>query len=274
MLIVDVRHYIGHWIYKTVGTSSFIRRIEWRSMFDWLDPKQGEKILDIACGNGVLSLKIAERGCKVYGIDISDNAVKEGVRLAERESIPCKFEVGSAEDLPYPDRYFDKIVCSSSLEHFKDDIKALGEMNRVLKAGGCVVMTVDSLTYPINDELKERHRELYYVMNYYTRETLKERFEIAGLRMNRSEYLLNSRITSFFFNHLVIKDYKLPMFLRVMSSLIVYPLCLVSERMFGNENMGYTLIAEGRKKETFMAHGDAGSLPISCCSNQEPLLSS
>ena len=37
----------------------------------------------------------------------------------KRERITCEFEVGSAEDLPYPDGYFDKVVCSSLLEHFK-----------------------------------------------------------------------------------------------------------------------------------------------------------
>jgi ubiquinone/menaquinone biosynthesis C-methylase UbiE len=43
---------IGHWIYKTMGTLSFIRRIEWRSMLEWLATKEGERILDIACGVG------------------------------------------------------------------------------------------------------------------------------------------------------------------------------------------------------------------------------
>jgi ubiquinone/menaquinone biosynthesis C-methylase UbiE len=56
------------------------------------------------------------------------------------------------------DGYFDKVVCSSSLEHFKDDIKALKGMNRVLKPNGSVVLTTDSFAYSINDELKEKHR--------------------------------------------------------------------------------------------------------------------
>jgi ubiquinone biosynthesis O-methyltransferase len=168
-----MKKYIGHLIYKTVGTPGFIRRIEWRIMLDWLDPKEGERILDVACGGGVLSLKIAERGCKVYGIDLSVNAINSAKRLAEREKMACKFEVGSAEDLPYQDGYFDKVVCSSSLEHFKDDIKALKEMNRVLKPNGSVVLTTDSFTYPISDELKEMHRKIAYVVNYYTPEKLK-----------------------------------------------------------------------------------------------------
>ena len=120
---IKMRKYIGHQIYKWIGTLSFIRRIEWRSMLEWLEPKEGERILDLACDGGTLSLKIAERGCKVCGIDISENTINSAKRLSEREGIAGEFEVGNAEDLPYPDGYFDTGVCSSSLEHFKDDIK-------------------------------------------------------------------------------------------------------------------------------------------------------
>ena len=155
-----------------MGTA-FIKRIEWRNMLEWLDAKEGERILDVACG-GMLSLKIAENGCKIFGIDMSEDTIKYAKRRSEREGIPCEFEVGNAEDLPYPDRYFDKIVCSCSLEHFKNDINALKEMNRVLKPNGIVVLTTDSFTYPISDELKERHRKIHYVVNYYTAEKLND----------------------------------------------------------------------------------------------------
>jgi 2-polyprenyl-3-methyl-5-hydroxy-6-metoxy-1,4-benzoquinol methylase len=60
-----MRKYIGHLIHKTVGTLNFIRQIEWRNMLECLDPKEGERVLDVACGGGELSLKIAERGRKV-----------------------------------------------------------------------------------------------------------------------------------------------------------------------------------------------------------------
>ncbi len=259
MLIVDVRHYISHWIYKTIGTPNFIRRIEWRSMLEWLDPDEGEKILDVACGRGALSLKIAEKRCEVLGIDLSGNAINSAKRLAEREGIGCEFKVGDAEDLPCLDGYFDKVVCSSSLEHFKDDIKALKEMRRVLKPNGSVVLTTDSFTYPINDELKKKHREIAYVVNYYTLENLKERFEIAGFDMVRAEYLLNSRITSFFFN-IGIKI-KWQGILWIATSFIAYPLCLMSDRVFVDKDKrgGYTLIAEGRKAANFIS-SDAEAL--------------
>ena len=243
-----MKEQIGHLIYKMMGTIEFIRRIEWRSMLEWLDPKEGERILDVACGGGEWILKIAEKGCEVHGIDLSEAAIEHAKRLAEREKIACEFKVESAEDLPYPDGYFDKTVCSSSLEHFKDDIKALKEMHRVLKPNGRIVLTTDSFTYPINDELKEMHRKSNSVVNYYTRKTLKERFEIAGFEMRRSKYLLNSRLTSFFFK-IGIKI-KWSGFLWVLISFIAHPLCLVSDRLFGVKEKGYTLIAEGEKSNS------------------------
>lgn len=221
-------------------------------MLDYIDPKEDERILDIACGVGVFSLKIAERGCEVHAIDISEEWIKHSKRLSERERIACEFVVGSAEDLPYPNNYFDKVVCSSSLEHFKDDIKALKEMNRVLKVNGKLVLTTDSFTYPISEGLKEWHSKMYHVVNYYTHEKLKERFEIAGFTMTQSKYLLNSRITSFFFNYLILKDHfilkaRLHGILGMMIHLIAYPLCLLSDNLFGVRDKGYTLIAEGKK---------------------------
>lgn len=240
-----IGQYISHLIYKTMGTPNFIRRIEWRSMLEWIDPKEDERFLDVACGGGELSLKIAERGCEVHGIDLSEYAIKSAKRLAEREKIACEFEAGGAEDLPYPDRYFDKVVCSSSLEHFKDDTKALKEIHRVLKPNGSVVLTTDSFTYPISNELKEVHRKIVYVENYYTQETLEERFKISGFKMRRRKYLLNSHITSFFFKIGIKTEWSGKLWMLI--SFIAYPLCLVSDRLFGVRDRGYTLIAEGEK---------------------------
>ena len=137
------------------------------------------------------------------------------------------------------------------MEHFKDDIKALKETHRILKPNGTVVLTTDSFTYPVRDELKEEHRKIAYAVNYYTRETLKERFEISGFEMCRSKYLLNSRITSFFFKIGV--ELRWSGILWMVVSFIAYPLCLMSDRLFGVRDKGYTLIAEGEKTKKFIS---------------------
>ena len=70
-------------------------------MLEWLDPKEGERILDVACGPGQLSLKIAERGCEVCGIDRGEYGIHIARYLAKRLKVAAEFEVGNAEDLPY-----------------------------------------------------------------------------------------------------------------------------------------------------------------------------
>jgi len=235
-----------HLIYKTTGNLSLIRRIEWQHIIEWIDPKEDERILDVACGTGELSLKIAEKGSEIHAIDMSENAINIAKRLAKRENISCEFIVGNAEDLSYPNEYFDKIICSSSLEHFTNDLKALKEMNRVLKPKGCVVMTVDSLTCPISNELKARHKTYSHVVNYYTHKTLKKRFEFSGFEMKKSKYILSSWITSFFFKISIILCDKNGIIWEIIS-LFGYPVCLISEKCFGKGDQGYTLIAEGMK---------------------------
>ncbi|MCK4732794.1 MAG: hypothetical protein KAT65_10095 [Methanophagales archaeon] len=74
-------------------------------------------------------------------------------------------------------------------------------------------------------------------------------FEIAGFKRNRRKYLLNSRITSFF----VKIEIKIKWFgkLWMVVFFIAYPLCLISDRLFGVKDKGYTLIAEGKKTKKF-----------------------
>jgi len=242
-----VKDHIRHIIYRTMCTTAFARRIEWRKMLAWLDSRKGEKVLDIACGAGELSLKIAERGGEVYGIDISEEAIQSARRLAIRAKIRAEFRTGDAERLPFPDASFDKIICSSSLEHFKNDVLALGEMRRVLKPHGKAILTVDSLTYPISPELKERHRKMCAVEHYYTRRELEKSLNAAGLKMGRSEYLLTSFLTSFFFKRWIKNNRSRvePLFV----ALLGHPLFLVSDRLFGARDAGYTLIAEAVKAD-------------------------
>ena len=195
-------------------------------------------------GGGKLSLKIAEKGCVVCGIDLSEDAIMSARRLAEREKIACEFNVGNAEDLPYPDGYFDKVVFSSSLEHIEDDLRALKEACSVLKSNGSIVITVPSLTYLIDDKIKERHKKIAYVVNYYTHETMKNKFEMTGFSMIRSKYLLNSRLTTFFCKIGIKLGWSGILWFSMFP--MAY-LCLVADKLFGMKDKGYTLIAEGRK---------------------------
>lgn len=236
------------WLFRILGSSSFIRRIEWIHIFRWLNAEKGNKILDVACGNGCMTLKLAEKGCQIYGIDISIDAIQQANNLAEITRTTCEFQVADAQQLPYPSNIFDKVVSSSSLEHITNDALALNEVLRVLKPGGIAVITTDSLTFPISKEYIERHKEVAYVVKYYTEQSLIDIFERAGFKVADSKYILNSHLTSFFYKIGIVLKFSGIRWLLV--SLIAYPVCLLAERWFGVNGVGYTLIIKGLKNST------------------------
>jgi ubiquinone/menaquinone biosynthesis C-methylase UbiE len=92
-----------------------------------LGAKPEHRLLDVACGPGVLLRAAAEYTSKLHGIDISTVAIEQG-----RRAIPeAELTVGNAERLPYGDGAFDLITCLGSLERMLDVRRVLREMHRV-----------------------------------------------------------------------------------------------------------------------------------------------
>lgn len=106
----------------------------------------GEKIIDIAAGTGLISVKLAEKVGKpgsILSTDISDEMVKIGNTLCESSGIlNARFTRMDAEALDLENNIFDKATCALGLMYFPDPEKALNEMKRVLKPGGKAVVAV------------------------------------------------------------------------------------------------------------------------------------
>lgn len=102
-----------------------------------VDPKPGQRVLDIACGTGTSTAALAKRGATVVGVDFSTGMIVE----ARRRHPGIEFVQGDAADLPFADGEFDAVTVSFGLRNFKDAHAALAEMFRVLKPGGWVVIT-------------------------------------------------------------------------------------------------------------------------------------
>jgi SAM-dependent methyltransferase len=86
---------------------------------------QPRRVLEIGCATGNIVRHLNEIGCEAHGIDVSEWAV----RNAEHRNV----KLASADDLPYPDAYFDLVISCHSLEHLPDSIfdRAISEISRV-----------------------------------------------------------------------------------------------------------------------------------------------
>jgi demethylmenaquinone methyltransferase/2-methoxy-6-polyprenyl-1,4-benzoquinol methylase len=101
-----------------------------------IDPQPGERILDIAAGTGTSSAAIARSGATVVAADFSPGMIAEGRRRHPK----LEFVEADAEHLPFGDEEFDAVTISFGLRNIADPIVALGEMYRVLKPGGRLVI--------------------------------------------------------------------------------------------------------------------------------------
>jgi ubiquinone/menaquinone biosynthesis C-methylase UbiE len=110
------------------------------ALFDLADIQPGQKIIDIACGTGLMSFRAsAATGSSGYvlGTDISDKMVEIADKTAKENGIGnIRFERMDAEELKISDEEFDQAICALGLMYAPNPLQALKEMNRVLKKGG------------------------------------------------------------------------------------------------------------------------------------------
>jgi ubiquinone/menaquinone biosynthesis C-methylase UbiE len=119
--------------YAVVGTTL---QIVGEELCEALDVRPGQKVLDVAAGNGNVTLAAARRWCDVVSTDYVPGLLERGQLRAKAEGLPVKFQVADAEALPFADAAFDVVVSTFGVMFTPDQDKAASELLRVCKRGG------------------------------------------------------------------------------------------------------------------------------------------
>jgi 2-polyprenyl-3-methyl-5-hydroxy-6-metoxy-1,4-benzoquinol methylase len=142
---------------EDIGQTSWLTAEEQDLFISWLHLNRSSRLLDVACGAGKPSLRIAQKTqCHVSGVDLHEEGIasaKANAREIGYEGRAHFYHANAAERLSFDDASFDAVTCIDAINHLPDRLRVLTDWHRVLKPGGCLLFTDPIvLTGPITNE--------------------------------------------------------------------------------------------------------------------------
>lgn len=134
---------VSGWYSKLLETSedSYHKRVILPNVLEMLDLQKGEKVLDLACGQGFFSREFFRKGAKTTGVDISPSLIAFAKENSPKE---IDFRVSRADDLhEFGNETFDKIAVILSAQNIENIQAVFAECRRVLKEGGNMVLVMN-----------------------------------------------------------------------------------------------------------------------------------
>lgn len=142
---------------EDIGQNGWLTADEQDLFLSRLALRAGSKLLDVACGSGGPTLRIARStGCRVHGVDAHEQAIAEARARAEREGLAdrASFDrLDASRVLPLPDASFDALICIDAVNHLPDRRRVFSDWARLLRPGARLVFTDPVIvTGPLTNE--------------------------------------------------------------------------------------------------------------------------
>lgn len=153
---------------------------------EWFENKV---ILDAGCGGGRYSLAVSLLGAKeVKGIDLGKASIADAENRKRKLGISnVEFMVGSVENIPFPDNYFDGVIFSGVLQHLGNPCAVVDEISRVVRKGGMVYLLVyatEGVRWPLVQILRPIAQKIGF-------EEMDRILDVAGFKVNRRRTYLD-----------------------------------------------------------------------------------
>jgi len=105
--------------------------------------KKSKKLLDVGCGDGIITHFLKRKVAKLYGIDKS----KEDLKKARKRGVIPRYIDLDKEKIPFRNSFFDVVTCLDVIEHIKDPVSLIREINRVLRRNGTLILSAPNIRF-------------------------------------------------------------------------------------------------------------------------------
>jgi SAM-dependent methyltransferase len=175
---------------EDIGQNSWITTDEYDTFYSWLNLSAGDHVLEMASGSGGPALYLAKKfKCRITGLDINEEGIKTASQSAVNANVTnAKFQLANVDErLPFDDETFDAVMCTDSMNHFRDRLSYFREWHRVLKTGRRALFTDPVvITGPVsNEELAARSNIGFFL--FVPLETTEKFIREAGFNLIRRE---------------------------------------------------------------------------------------
>lgn len=130
---------------EDIGQNGWLTTDEQDLFVGYLELRSGSKLLDVACGSGGPTLRIARlTGCSALGVDTHEQAIAEARARSEREGLTerATFDrLDASQPLPFPDASFNALICIDAVNHLPNRKRIFADWARLLRPGGHLVFT-------------------------------------------------------------------------------------------------------------------------------------
>lgn len=220
-----------------------VRRRELAVLSVYLDPRPGDRILDLGSGKGAFCGTLARRGVRPTGVDPSVAALAIAKTWVDGDG---SFVGASGETLPLLDAAFDKAISVCVLEHTSDPARVLTELARVTKPGGTLAISVDAMNSPhVTEEHRRHHAKEYRCNRFFDEKDLRELLSSAGFETLETRYLFGGKLSVSILRWGSRFHFRGPF---VLAFPLIYPLLLADETLPGRRGSGMILAAKARKQ--------------------------